>query len=501
MKWNIIYQVLKADFLEKTRRFSFLAICAVTMFLTFLSVPNIKAPFVSICLEPNIFSQGSNSSWLPITIALCGGILFPMIGLSFVQNNISMDRNTGLLYIMQSMNMPKASYVIGKYLSNLFLLTIMWILTIIGATIMLPVQFPNQLLSFHDFMSPFIGIYPGIIFASALAIFFESVSFISRKISNAVGITTLFVMFLINYSTSDYNYPLLRIFDFSNYQWIMESINNAVIPIIGHEVLETGILVPGGMFADSSGVQELFFHGMTWNGQYFVDKILLVIFCIVLVILAIIFLEQTEQRRKVTNHKLQKKNKTVSARVHYTSLFVTECKMLYSGLPKLCYILIVGLWVFSIFAPLKYVQSYLWIVMLIFSVVIFSQIGCREYEHNLIEYFITIKYSLVKSLVYSCIGGIISSLVLSIPIITRCLITQDYACSLGYISFSFFIPALACFLGEYTKSKRAFETIYLLICFLLINMPTFLFQGNIITIMITGTIVLMFSTLLKRLLL
>lgn len=496
MKWNMIYQVLKADFLERSRRFSFLAICAITIFLTFLSVPNLDAPFVSICLEPNIFRQGSNSTWISITIALCGGILFPMIGISFVKNNISMDRNTGLLYVMQSMNMPKTSYVIGKYISNLFLLTIMWTMTIIGAAIMLPFQFPNQLLSFYDFISPFIGIYPGIVFASALAIFLESVSFVSRKISNAVGITILFIMFLINYSISDYNYPLLRIFDFSNYRWNMESINNAVIPIIGHEVLETGILVPGGMFADSKGAQELFFHGMTWSSQYFVDKILLVLFCFVLIVLAIIFLDKTEQGRKVTFDKLQKE--TISARVHYTSSFVTELKMLYNGLPKLWYILIIGLWVFSTFAPLTYVQGYLWIAMLIFSVVIFSQIGCREYEHNLVEYFVTIKFSLVKSLVYSCIGGIITSLVLSIPIIMRCLITQKYTCSLGYIVFSFFIPALACFLGEYTKSKRTFETIYLFICFLLINMPTFLYQKNIITIMIIGTIILMISTLVRR---
>lgn len=497
MKCNIIYQVLKADFLERTRRFSFLAICAITMFLTFLSVPNIKAPFVSICLEPDIFRQGSNSSWISITIALCGGILFPMIGLSFVKNNISMDRNTGLLSIMPSGNMSKANYVIGKYLSSLFLLTVMWGLTVIGAAIMLPVQFPNQPLSFYDFISPFIGTYPGIVFASALAVFLESVSVISRKISNAAGVTVLFVMFLINYSTSDYNYPLLRIFDYSNYRWNMESVNSSVVPIIGREVQETGILVPGGMFADSRGVQELFFHGMKWSSQYFADKILLVLFCLVLVAMAIIFLDQTEQRRKITFKKSQKK--IYSARAYYTNTFVTDFKMLYSGLPKLWYILIVGLWIISIFAPLKYVQGYLWIVMLVFCVVVFSQIGCREYEHNLAEYFMTIKSAPVKSLFYSCTGGMITSLVLSAPIIIKCLIIQNYAGSLGYIAFSLFIPALACFSGEYTKSKRAFETVYLLICFLLINMPDFLYQKNMIAITIIGTIILMAGTLVKRL--
>lgn len=108
MKLRLIYQIIKADLLERTRRFSFLIICTVSLLLAFFSIPNIEAPFVSICMEPGIFRQGSNPSWIPVTIALCGGILFPMIGLSFVKNNVSMDRNNGLLYTMQSMNMKIA---------------------------------------------------------------------------------------------------------------------------------------------------------------------------------------------------------------------------------------------------------------------------------------------------------------------------------------------------------------------------------------------------------
>lgn len=150
MKLYIIYQILKADLLERTRRFSFLIICIFSMFLAFFSVPDIEAPLVSICMEPNIFNQGSNSSWISITIALCGGILFPMIGFSFVKNNISMDRNNGLLYSMQSMNMKRENYIIGKFLSNLFILTVMWIFVLVGATLMIPFQFPNQPLNIYD---------------------------------------------------------------------------------------------------------------------------------------------------------------------------------------------------------------------------------------------------------------------------------------------------------------------------------------------------------------
>ena len=55
------------------------------------------------------------------------------------------------------------------------------------------------------------------------------------------------------------------------------------------------------------------------------------------------------------------------------------------------------------------------------------------------------------------------------------------------------------FLGEYSKSRRAFETVYLLICFLLLNMPSFLFQGYVVAVMVIGTAILMPITLMKRL--
>lgn len=298
MKPYIIYQVMKADLLERVRRSSFLAMCVFAMFLAFFSVPDVEAPFVSICMEPGIFRQDSNPSWIPIAIALCGGVLFPMIGLSFVKNNISMDRESGLLYGLQSMNMKKGNYVVGKFLSNLSVLTVMGLFVILGAALMLPFRFPDQPLPFYDFISPFIGIYPGLVFVSAFAVLLESVPFISSKAGNAVGITALFVMFLVNYSASGYDNLLLRAFDYGNYGWVIDSINDAVVPIIGRGVWETGILVPGGMFADNKGGQELIFHGLLWGWNYIMDKIILITISMALILSAVILLETTEKRKK-----------------------------------------------------------------------------------------------------------------------------------------------------------------------------------------------------------
>lgn len=496
MKPYIIYQVMKADLLERVRRSSFLAMCVFAMLLAFFSVPDVEAPLVSICMEPGIFRQGSNASWIPIAIALCGGVLFPMIGLSFVKNNISMDRESGLLYSLQSMNMKKGNYVIGKFLSNLSMLTVMWLFVMLGAALMLPFRFPDQPLPFYDFISPFIGIYPGIVFAAAFAVLLESIPFISGKAGNAVGLTSLFVMFLVNYSASGYDNPLFGAFDYGNYRWVMDSINDAVVPMIGREVRETGILVPGGMFAGSKGGQELVFHGLLWNRQYLLDKIILTAISMALILSAVILLETTEKNKKASSRSPREKGQ----KSHYcTNQFMMECRLLLKSLPKGCLAVNAGLWIYSIFAPLQYVQGYLWIIMLICSVALFSQMGCREHENSLTECFVTIKFSLVRQMAYSYLWGVVILFMLSMPVIIRCFAEQKFLCSCSYIAFSFFVPALACFLGEYSKSRRTFETVYLLICFLLLNMPLFLFQGYVVAVMLAGTVVFLSVALKKRL--
>lgn len=499
MKPYIIYQVMKADLLERVRRSSFLAMCVFAMFLAFFSVPDVEAPLVSICMEPGIFSQGSNPSWIPIAIALCGGVLFPMIGLSFVKNNISMDRESGLLYCLQSMNMKKGNYIIGKFLSNLSMLTVMWLFVMLGAALMLPFRFPDQPLPFYDFISPFIGIYPGIVFAAAFAVLLESVPFISSKAGNAVGLTALFVMFLVNYSASGYDNPLLGAFDYGNYRWVMDSIDDAVVSVIGRGVRETGILVPGGMFAGSKGGQELVFHGLLWNWQYLMEKIILTAISMVFVLAAVILLETAEKNKKASSGKPQEKGRAGRKAARCTNQFMMEHSLLLKSLPKSCLAVNVGLWIYSIFAPLQYVQGYLWIIMLICSVALFSQMGCREHENGLTECFVTIKSSLVRQMVYSYLWTAVILFMLSLPVIVRCFAEQKILCSCSYIAFSFFVPALACFLGEYSKSRRAFETVYLLICFLLLNMPSFLFQGNVVAVLVVGTIVFLFVALVKRL--
>lgn len=496
MQWYIICQIVKADLLERTRRFSFVVLCTAVMFLTFFSVPNPKAPFVSICIEPDVFLQGSNPSWIPIAIALCGGILFPIIGFGFVRNNVDSDRKEGILCCLQSMGMNKWSYVMGKFLSNLLILSIVWLLSMFSAFIMMKLSFPYQSLGAYDFLSPFLGMYPSIAFASVFALFTE-ITLLKRGFGNWVGMIFLFAAFLINYSFIGSNSLLLRLLDFNNYRWLMESINHAVESVMAGPVKEMGILVPADMLEIGRGNSELWFRGLLESQQYFKEKMVFIPICIFFVLLGSLFLESGEDERKILLRERKQREKR-SLKFRFTNRFVSEFLIMVRDFPRVLFVLTAVFWIYGFAAPLKYTQGYFWVLTLIFTVSFFSQIGCLDYEHGLKEYFSVIGFFTIRQMIYSYLWGVLVLLFISAPVMVGCLRTQKYFHAFCYAVFCFFIPSLSCFLGEYSKSKKTFETIYLLICFLLINLPLFWLREGLIIMMAGGSLIFLIAALLKR---
>lgn len=206
-------------------------------------------------------------------------------------------------------------------------------------------------------------------------------------------------------------------------------------------------------------------------------------------------LEQAERERK---NKAKQSKKEMRFAHSYLSHFMFELKLLFKGFPKAVFILIVGLWVYSFFAPIQYVQGYVWVITLIFAMPVFSQIGCREHEYNMAEYFTTIRYSLVKQALYSFLWGVFVLLMITVPVVLKMICLHEYFCAFCYVVFSLFIPATASFLGEYSKTRRAFETLFLLLCFLLINIPSFLLNGYVATIMGIGMVIFLLAVFGKK---
>lgn len=165
---------------------------------------------------------------------------------------------------------------------------------------------------------------------------------------------------------------------------------------------------------------------------------MLIAISMALILSAFILLETTEKKKKAFSRSPREKGCKGGKAIHCTNQFMIECRLLLKSLHKSCLILNAGLWIYSLFAPLQYVQGYLWIIMLICSVTLFSQMGCRKHENSLTECFVTIKFSLVRQMVYSYLWGTVIIYAFRTGCYKMFYRTEVYMLALLYCVFAFY---------------------------------------------------------------
>lgn len=109
LKLNALYHMLKADFLERTRRYSFLT----TMLLVFYLGYAINAGLITIHLDN--YRGVYNSAWVGSLTALVINFFLGIAGVYLVKNTIERDERTGVGEIIATTPLSKAQYVLGKW--------------------------------------------------------------------------------------------------------------------------------------------------------------------------------------------------------------------------------------------------------------------------------------------------------------------------------------------------------------------------------------------------
>ena len=88
---RVIIGQARADYKDKSRRFSFVALMALCLFGAFWFVPRAGDGFEIMSIQPDVFIQGGNSSWIPVTSALGLAFFLPFIGFFYLRNAMLFD--------------------------------------------------------------------------------------------------------------------------------------------------------------------------------------------------------------------------------------------------------------------------------------------------------------------------------------------------------------------------------------------------------------------------
>lgn len=460
-----IWSIARSDFKERTRRFSFLALCALSVLAAFLFVPNSDREMTSIAVNADYFLQGTNWTWIPMASALCTGMLLPIAGFFYLRNTLFFDRKTGMIDLVYTSPMSRVSYLAGKYAANIFLLISIWIVVIVSSCCMTLIHFPDSEFSILHFLSFFISILPGIFLCSAIALATEAIPlFQSRNGSWLIGI--LFFVSYVVCITSMANDPhgvIARFFDMTGYIWLKDSIDQSVYHITGNSAqIALGVYRNGAV--RNQELSELFFLPLLITKEEALEKGCMIIAGMIIWITASMIMPRYDmiQKTSIISKKRHRKS-------NGHGLAATEVILTFRNCSVLWFVVMVGLWMSLFLADMEMAQGTLWILAMAWSCILYADYGCREKKYNMNMLLPTFYHAYSRQiLIRFCVGGTLS-LLLSMPIILRIALSGNGAEMIAGILFALFVPALSIFLGQISGSERMFEIVFLMICYWWLN--------------------------------
>lgn len=467
---NQIWSVAKADFKERTRRFSFLVLCVLSVLAAFLFVPDPDAEMTSIAVDAQYFSQAANWTWIPMASAICTGVLLPVTGFFCLRNALSMDRKTGIADLVDTSPVGRVTYVFGKYLSNLLILFCILLVVSLTSFCMTIMRFSGMEISAVHCFSYFLCMIPGIFLCAALALMSEAVPLFQSRIGVWMAGVVYFMVYVVCLSSlfDDSQGLIVRLFDMTGFLWLKDSINRSVRDITGKAAQVAVFVYEDGMISNHR-LPELFFVPLSFSQDRLPEKIGMMAAGIVLCIAASFFMRRYENtgKRSMVSEKAHRKT-------NGHGVFMTEFVLTFRSCSVVWFIVMLLLWLSMFFTDLETAQGILWILATAWSCVLFSEYGCREKKYNLNTLLPAFFHA------YSCqllirfgVGGIVSLLV-SVPVILRTAYAGECSGAAAGIIFALFVPALSVFLGQISGSERLFEIIFLMICYVMLNTASFI---------------------------
>jgi hypothetical protein len=468
-----IWEIAKAGFLQRVRQFSFVAFCALLIFFTLWFVPRPEG-FTAITIEPDVFLQGSDPSWMPMSSAMCGGMMLCVFGFAYLFGAVRRDRANGVLSLLRTSPTKRAAYLFGKLISNTMLLLCLLGVIMVSTFVMMEIRFPGRFLSAWDFFSPFLALIFGLPFVSSFALLMECIPFFGRKSGLCMMLfLCVSIVIVMLPSMGIQSSRRLSVLDFTGYFWMRDSISAAAYSAAGHPI--TKITILSGFNSGKAGLKALAFHGLIPSVSYSLDKLLLLAVSVLLTALASCMLPKTEKASLLP--KLSpvspKEEKVSRAPVYRFGLLQSELrKMLFGQQPLFWWIGAAGLWIACVFSPLDAVRSTLLTLEFAWLMPVLSHMGCMEHQSGMTEVLRTISGAMVRQASASWRAGAAITLITVAPPLLRFLISADWAGFLSALIAALLLPSVALFLGEWSVSNRPFEVLLLVLCMLALNMPT-----------------------------
>jgi hypothetical protein len=498
---HVLYHLIKADFIERTRRYSTFIIIGSTIFLTFLYLPPMGARYLGFNLGR--LRGVYNSAWVGGTVTIMTVIIMALPGFYLVKNSITRDHQTGVGQILATTPLTKIQYTLGKMLSN-------WVYLAVAAAIALVAAMGIQLLraevlqiELMDYLTPYLLItLPMMALIASLAVLFESISWLRGGFGNVA----FFFLFLFAYwmmaALCFMVLPKVVGTGGSNFTMVPEP--TGAMTIFGEMMLAGKVQNPnyaGGLsYWELTGkfeaIETFVWKGLSWDLIFVLIRLAWTGIGIGIASLAAVFfkrfdpaqedvdpegrsaIDHAQESRHIAASSLLQSSLINSFRAELSSLADRsttnelstyfrcvryELRLLLKGLPWWWYLVSGGLILLEVLRPIPE-SRVVWLSLAwLWPLLLWSQLGNREVQHNTYQMIFSTPYPELRQLSAAWMAGFILAITTGSGVILRFLLAGQWSELFASLIGATFIPSLSLALGVWSGSSKLFEVLYLVL--------------------------------------
>jgi len=471
---RIIYHLARADFLERVRRYSFLVMLGLILFLGY------QIAIGNLTLSLGQYRGEFNSAWVGAMMSLNATFFIGWFGFYLVKGSVSRDRETGVGQIMATTPLTRQSYMLGKWLSNFAVLMTMAVLLALAGVFIQIWKAESTRVDLIAYLLPFLLIVlPLLALVAALAVFFEAVPFLQGGFGNIL----YFVMFITAVPVIMVNFENSKFIAFEPTGiGLLSGTMGKAVSAIYPDYSGDFSLGPSEEIANT-----FVWDGVPWTSDLILARLSFVALAVGFTLLAALFFDRFDpSRAKPRQKKAEKAAAEVQAlplvrpetavlltpipatvrSFNFLTVLQAECKLLVKGQRWWWYVAAGGLIIAGFVNPAAKVRELVLPLTWVWPILILSGMGSRETHNNVQQMTFSSAAPLWRQLPAQWLAGLLLILALSVGAILRLSLDADFSGLLALFSGALFVPALALAAGVWSGTSKLFEIVYMLIWYL-----------------------------------
>jgi hypothetical protein len=472
--------IIRADYLQRTRSYTFLITLLAGVCLAYTFVPADGAKYATV--RVGNYAGFNNAAWIGHTTAIMASTFLWLIGFYLVNNGIKRDRDTGVGQIIATTSISNFKYLLAKALSNFFVLLTITVIVMLMALVLVFARGSRYPFDAVQFFMPYIfATIPTIFCVSVLAVIAEV---LMGKYSTLQNIGFFVLFGLVAGANANGSSDGLYWMDVLGVRKLTGEIANIVNTQYSQDVQQVSV---GFVFSSKISIEHFLFTGIHLPAAYFISRLLwMTAFVLLLKISAQFF-----HRFDVKEITLVKKKKTVTGQVkeklslqeiHIPALPVaatnftilplvkTELLMLVRKGRRWFWLINLGCFIALCFMPLDIAHKFGIPIIWFLQVNRWADIASKE-KYFRTHYFTYAAYKPLQRLFTAqMLAGFLLAVALVLPVIVRYALLGNIIAASAIITGALFVIAFSVCSGILTGGSRFFEIVFFMLTYVNMNL-------------------------------